>query len=254
MSLPNSLDYSIIIPAYNEEELLPRTIASIRVAMLQISQKVGEIIVVDNDSSDLTAKVAKEEGCRVVHESFRQIAKARNAGAKEAVGKYLFFIDADTVVPEKILQEAISKMEQSQVGGGGALLKFDRDHDRLFSGKILPILWNLLSEHLKLFAGSFIFCTRRLFVESGGFSEKIYAGEEIYFSQSVKKLCRKQNKDFLILRENPVVTSSRKLEWFSSTRIMLNLFLLLFFPLAIRFRSLCGFWYERPEGSGPQGS
>ena len=34
-------------------------------------------------------------------------------------GKYLFFIDADTVVPEKILQEAISKMEQSQVGGGG---------------------------------------------------------------------------------------------------------------------------------------
>ena len=118
----------------------------------------------------------------------------------------------------------------------------------------MPNLWNWISRTFRLAAGSFIFCKRSLFVESGGFSEKIYAGEEIYFSQSVKKLCRKQNKDFLILRENPVVTSSRKLEWFSSTTIMLNLFLLLFFPLAIRFRSLCGFWYERPEGSGPQGS
>ena len=112
LALPTLLDYSIIIPAYNEEVLLPHTIDSIRDAMSYISGKTGEIIVVDNDSSDLTAEVAKAKKCRVVNESFRQIAKARNTGAKEAIGRYLFFVDADTVVPKKILQEAISKMEK----------------------------------------------------------------------------------------------------------------------------------------------
>ena len=112
--------------------MLPHTIDSIRDAMSYISGKTGEIIVVDNDSSDLTAEVAKAKKCRVVNESFRQIAKARNTGAKEAIGRYLFFVDADTVVPKKILQEAISKMEKSNIGGGGALLEFDHDHGRFF--------------------------------------------------------------------------------------------------------------------------
>ena len=249
MSLPNSLDYSIIIPAYNEEELLPRTIASIRVAMLQISQKVGEIIVVDNDSSDLTAKVAKEEGCRVVHESFRQIAKARNAGAKEAVGKYLFFIDADTVVPEKILQEAISKMEQSQVGGGGALLKFDRDHGRLFSGKILPILWNLLSEHLKLFAGSFIFCRAEFFYKAGGFPETHFAGEEIIFSKRLKRVLKPEGLGVFVLTDLPVCSSARKLVWHSDWSILKKILPLVGLPWLLKSRKACRFWYERPKST-----
>ena len=248
------MDFSIIIPAYNEEFYLPTTIKSLRDGMDLLSDHKGEIIVVDNNSTDSTNRLSHELADKVVFAKTRGIAFSRNAGAYESLGEYIFFVDADTQVHPNTLLEALNAMQSGKVGAGGANLKFVQTHGKWLCGVAMPNIWNWISRTFRLAAGSFIFCTRRLFVESGGFSEKIYAGEEIYFSQSVKKLCRKQNKDFLILRENPVVTSSRKLEWFSSTRIMLNLFLLLFFPLAIRFRSLCGFWYERPEGSDPQGS
>ncbi len=78
-------DYSIIIPAYNEEELLPATLASVGKAMQAVSSHRGEIVVADNDSSDRTAEIARDAGARVVYEEHRQIARARNSGVWMAV-------------------------------------------------------------------------------------------------------------------------------------------------------------------------
>jgi len=75
-------DYSIIIPAYNEEALLPRTLRSLRRAMERLPEYEGEVIVTDNASTDRTAGVAAAHRARVVHEPHRQIARARNAGAR----------------------------------------------------------------------------------------------------------------------------------------------------------------------------
>jgi glycosyltransferase involved in cell wall biosynthesis len=249
LASPTLLDYSIIIPAYNEEVLLPHTIDSIRDAMSCISGKTGEIIVVDNDSSDLTAELAKAKKCRVVNESFRQIAKARNTGAKEAIGRYLFFIDADTVVPKKILQEAISKMEKSNIGGGGALLEFDHDHGRFFSGKLLPKLWNLLSERFKLFAGSFIFCRADYFNKAGGFPESHFAGEEIIFAKRLKKVLKAKGLGVCVLKGFPVCSSARKLVWHSDWSILKKILPLIGLPWLLKSRNACRFWYERPNHS-----
>ena len=70
---------SIVVPAFNEEKLIERSLRSIQSAATIFSQ-VGwehEIIVCDNNSSDRTGELAKAEGARVVFEPVNQISRAR---------------------------------------------------------------------------------------------------------------------------------------------------------------------------------
>ena len=85
---------SFIIPAHNEERWIRRSIAAIRTAMEGLAES-HEIIVVDDISTDATARLAELDGARVVRVEHRQIAATRNAGAREARGEFLFFVDAD---------------------------------------------------------------------------------------------------------------------------------------------------------------
>ena len=84
---------SFVVPAYNEELELPATIAEIRDAA---QDRQYEIIVVDDASTDATSTVAQNAGAKIVSINRRQIAAARNAGARRARGEILFFVDADT--------------------------------------------------------------------------------------------------------------------------------------------------------------
>lgn len=114
-----NIDYSIIIPAFNEEEMLESTINHLKKAMTAGSLN-GEIIVTDNNSTDNTAEIAKNAGATVVFEAINQISRARNAGTKQAKGRYFIFVDADTIVPPALLQNALSNLESGQCCGGGA--------------------------------------------------------------------------------------------------------------------------------------
>ena len=57
------MSYSVIIPAYNEEQFLPDTLTALDAAMNELGEK-GQVIVVDNNSTDATARVAEEHGLR----------------------------------------------------------------------------------------------------------------------------------------------------------------------------------------------
>lgn len=114
--------FSIVIPAFNEENYLGNTLDSLRSGMSEISDLKGEIIVVDNNSSDKTAEVATAKGARVVFEPINQISKARNTGAKLAKGEYLIFIDADTQVSPELLGLVLKKLRYYNCGGGALQL------------------------------------------------------------------------------------------------------------------------------------
>jgi glycosyltransferase involved in cell wall biosynthesis len=224
---------SFIIPAYNEELELPATIEAIRDAT---TDRPYEIIVVDDASSDTTPDVARTAGTQVLQINRRQIAAARNAGAHAANGEILFFVDADTHINAKHVDGAIDSFTEGCSGGGA----------RVVVGGTIPIWAHIF---LKAFcglyfgfnfgAGAFLFTTRKNFDAVGGFDERFFIGEEIYFSFALKKLGRLK-----ILRE-PVVTSGRKLRMYSAREILGNsLSVILRGPRAARSRKGLHIWYD----------
>ena len=96
---------SIVIPAFNEEKFIARSLRKIKAATDAFSELGwgNEIIVCDNNSTDRTADKARAAGARVVFEPVNQISRARNRGAAKASGDWLLFVDADCVVHEDTL-------------------------------------------------------------------------------------------------------------------------------------------------------
>jgi glycosyltransferase involved in cell wall biosynthesis len=237
------IDISVIIPAWNEAEWLPRTLDAVQLALAGLGRS-AEIIVVDNASTDATASIAREHGVRVVPEAERQIARARNSGARAARGRVLIFVDADTWPSAELLRASWAAMDSGTVCGGGAQIAFEDLDRRLYRSG--TALWNALSRRLHLAAGCFVFASREAFDAAGGFSEQVYAGEEIAFSLRMQRWARRHGQRFVVLPEPAVLTSGRKADWYSLWQHLGLLSLLIVFPFALRSRRLCGFWYRRP--------
>ena len=239
------LAYSIIVPAYNEAAELPSTLSSIRAAMEAVSHE-GECIVVDNNSTDSTSTVAQAHGADlVVQEPINQIARARNAGATKASGRFLVFIDADTRIQPQLLGDALHRLEQTSCVGGGSVIKFESEVGVI--GRIGIGAWEHISKFARIAAGSFIFCRREAFEAVGGYDESLYASEEVRFSRLIKKWGKSNGLGFVILDSAPALTSARKLNWYSGPQILGWIALMILMPVAVRSRKLCSFWYDRPK-------
>jgi glycosyltransferase involved in cell wall biosynthesis len=225
---------SFIIPAHNEAQLLARTLSSIEQAA-QALQLSFEMIVVDDASVDQTPELARAHGARVVFVNHRQIAATRNAGAREATGEWLVFVDADTIIGEAVLRDAIAALRAGAVGGG-CVVRFDGRVPRY--GRVLIALVLPVYLALGLAAGCFLFCTRQAFDAVGGFDEKLFAAEEAVLSRSLRRRGR-----FVLLRTS-VVTSGRKLRAHSAREVLGTLLrLALTGPRALRRREGLGLWY-----------
>src|SRR6266404_1046486 len=226
---------SFIVPAYNEELELSSTIAAIHAAMFGAAQAY-EIIVVDDASTDGTPEIAAQAGARVLSIHRRQIAAARNAGARVAQGEYLFFVDADTRINRTHIMEAIAAVE-SGYGGGSARVVIDGFVP--LWGRILVRVFCTIYFGLNLGAGAFLFTTRRNFNAVGGFDERYFIGEEVYFSLALRKL-----GPFKVLRE-PILTSGRKLRMYSARQIFANFFAVIIGGRRVaRSRAKLHLWYD----------
>ncbi len=233
---------SFVIPAYNEELFLPNTIRSIR----QAADEVGvdyEIIVVDNNSQDKTQEVASQLGAKVVFEPHNQIAKARNTGAGVSQGEYLLFVDADTTINSDLLGITIEKLQSGDCCGGGTILTWDKSMGRI-SDLFLKIVMAFIYK-MKVAAGCYVFCLKSAFQDLGGFNEKLYAAEEVYFSRNLRKWGKRNNKSFCLIRDASVLTSARKFE--HPFRLVSATLIAVCFPFFMFSRTLCWFWYKRPH-------
>ncbi|MEM8864287.1 MAG: glycosyltransferase [Planctomycetota bacterium] len=192
---------TFVVPAHNEEQLLPATLESIHEACTHVGEPY-EVVVADDASTDSTARIAKAFGARVVSVEHRQIAATRNSGAAASQADWLIFVDADTLITPDVLQATVDALEGGAVGGG-ARVDFEGDAPplvRLLAGIFEPFyFW------LRLAAGCYVFCTREAFEQAGGFDEQLYASEEITLSNELKKL-----GPFVVLPQR-VITSGRKL-------------------------------------------
>ena len=235
---------SIVIPAYNEERLLPGSLARIRAAM-QAFVDAGwftELIVCDNNSTDRTAEIATAAGAVVVFEPVNQISRARNTGAARATGDWLLFIDADSFPTRELLAEVVDEINSGRCLAGGATVDVDSDH--LFA-RIVVRWWNATSRLNRWAAGAFIFCEAGAFRQVGGFNQTLFAAEEIDLFRQLKRLARRQGRRITILHRHPLHTSGRKAHLYT-LRDALRFYarLLLMGRRALRTREGAFVWYD----------
>ncbi len=213
--------------------------------MAAVTSLTGEIIVTDNASTDGTANAARAAGAIVVEETHRQIAKARNTGARHSSGRYLIFVDADTIIPVPLLNKTLELLSTGTCCGGGACLQFDRPSTLGVSGMLAS--WNTISRVLKWMAGCYVFCVRDGFIECGGFDEQYYAAEEIFLSRKLRQWGRKKGQKLRIINEFKPITSARKFTWYRFANLLQTMVMMAVFPWRLRSRESCGFWYVRPQ-------
>ena len=123
---------SVILPVYNEESRLGNCLAGL------IDQVAGphEIIVVDNNSSDRSAEIARMYGVRLISEPVQGITAARNAGFNAATNDILVKLDADVTIPPgwfAELERAFKRGGKKMVALGGPLVS--PDLPRYFGGQ-----------------------------------------------------------------------------------------------------------------------
>src|SRR5262249_12223154 len=200
---------SVVIPAFNEERLLPATLASVRAAAAAFDVRgwATETIVCDNNSTDRTAEIARTDGATVVFEPVNQISRARNAGAAKASGDWLVFVDADSRPSRELFAEAAGAIAEGLGVAGGCRVRLDTGQ---LAARLFVSLWNAISRIRRWAAGSFMFCEASAFRQIGGFSQEIYAAEEIELFARLKRLARERGRTIVILHRHPLATSDRK--------------------------------------------
>jgi len=234
------LKISVVVPAFNEERLLAGSLAAIREAMSVFDD--AELIVCDNNSKDRTAQIARSAGAKVVFEPVNQIARARNAGAAQASGDWLVFVDADSYPTRDLFREAAEAMQGGQYLAGGATVSLESADPAI---RFWVAAWNFLSRRARWAAGSFIFCEAAAFRRLGGFSQELYAAEEIELFRRLKRLARRERRSIVILHRHPLRTSARKAHLYTKREhLAFVLKTLLLGGRNQRSRESCHAWYD----------
>jgi glycosyltransferase involved in cell wall biosynthesis len=234
---------SIVVPAFNEERLLGESLAQINLAAGALQQRgwATELIVCDNNSTDKTAQIARAAGATVVFEPINQIARARNRGADAATGDWLLFVDADSHPSAELFADVADAIDSGRCLAGGATVSLDKKY---WTAELITLLWNFASRWRRMLAGSFIFCETATFRKIGGFSEELFAGEELELSQRLRKTAKETGRRIVILHRHPLVTSARKLHLYTlreHVRLITRLFR---DRRVLASREACHLWYD----------
>jgi glycosyltransferase involved in cell wall biosynthesis len=227
---------SFVVPAHNEQGCLARTLEAIHSSAEKISQAY-EIIVVDDASTDATSELAQSHGAKVVRVNHRQIAATRNSGARAASGERIFFVDADTAINARAVAAALRQMDKGAVGGGAP---FWVEGPVPLYVRLIEWFGGVGLVLVGFSGGAFMFCTREAFQASGGFSERVYWGEEGTLALALKR----QGK-FVVLWER-VLTSGRRFRKTSALELATGSLRMLWSPMKMMTerKSVEKIWYD----------
>ena len=196
-----SMKFSIIVPAYNEEKLLPKCLESL--VNLDYDKNEFEIILVNNNSQDRTREIALSfSGVKAIDEPKQGNVFALIRGCREARGEILVFTDADTQAPKDWLKKFEKAYQDKKVvcAGGPGIFR-----PVVFAGAVAEraIRWGGVITKL---APCFNLSIRKkVYEDIGGFDEKINFEQDIYLITKSKKVGK-----IKYLLDNPIITSSRR--------------------------------------------
>ena len=235
---------SIIIPAFNEEQLIEKCLQSVflSIAANKCTGFTTEIIVVDNNSTDNTANFAKRSGARVVFEPINQIGRARNAGAAIATGDWFLFVDADSLLSPEMLTDILALITEGKSVGCGSTMHMPNS---TWWGNGILYIWTGVSLLFRWASGALVVCRADAFREIGGFNQELFAADEIELSRQLKKWGQQYGLKFSILTKHPLETSSRKLRLYTGWEIVNQFFSVLLSPRqALLDKKKLPMWYN----------
>ncbi len=99
---------TVVIPCLNEEEGIVKVLS-------RMPSFVDEVIVVDNDSTDRTAEMARRYGARVLHEKIRGYGRAYKTGLMQAQGDVIVTLDGDHSYPVDAISYLLEAFLHSEV-------------------------------------------------------------------------------------------------------------------------------------------
>lgn len=204
---------SVVIPSYNSAKTIEACLNSLQ---RQKTAVAYEVIVIDS-STDATPAIIQEKfpTVKLIHLSEQTYPGAgRNIGVKEAQGKIITFIDSDCVAAEDWVEKAIGSISEkySFVGGG----VHNGNPQSCVSNVDFWLTFNEFTHSMPRREVTFMptcnfVCTKKAFLEMGGFDPRLLAGEDTLF-------CHEAGKKYSLLF-NPKLTVSH------TNRTQLNAFL-----------------------------
>lgn len=168
---------SVVVPTFNSGKTLALCLQSIR------SQTYAnvETIVVDNYSRDNTVRIAEEFDARVLLLASER-SSARNLGAEEAQGDFVFFVDSDMELTPKVVEECV--MVCLQKGVNAVIVP------ELFGGEGFLAECRKMEREMRVrdrFSEAPRFFRRGVFQSVGGFDENLVSGEDFDLGLRVER-------------------------------------------------------------------
>lgn len=179
------MNFSIIIPAFNEEAYIASCLKSIN--ELDYPKHLVEVIVVDNGSTDRTPEIAKREGAIVLRNDEMNVSGLRNFGASKAKGDVLAFVDADCLVKKDLLQQASSYFDRQDVVAWGSPPIVPEN------ATWVPRTWYVVRKKEKVvqdvdwLESMNLFVRKEHFAAIGGFNESLITCEDVDFCYRLQK-------------------------------------------------------------------
>lgn len=205
---------SIVVPAYNEQKTIRKTLSSLANQRTKIP---FEVIFIDNNCTDNTTNLIKGfsqkiKSLKIIRETKQSIGSARESGFRNAKSKIIASTDADSIVPEKWVSRIFGEFwkDKKVVGLTGTYIF-----------ELKPKMFNWFSKEVMMFGdyihrsfvGSFAFrginfaIKKEVWQKAGGFNTRISALEDVDLSLRVGKLGKINYMPSLT-----VVTSYRRFE------------------------------------------
>ncbi len=197
---------SIVVPTLNEKEFIEKTLKAL--LNQSIAKDRYEIIVSDSSSTDSTVEIAKRYADKVVVCKKVSAGFGRNWGAKHATGKFIGFVDADTLVGEQWVEGLIEALGKG-VASTGPLEALEKDSLWL---RIFYRWWSLQSRlsvllHFPIFPGFNIGARKEAFEKVGGFLTENIVTEDIDLGMKLNSIGK-----IVFSSKMKVKTSTRRVE------------------------------------------
>lgn len=214
-----------VVSAWNAQDKLDRCLSSLSF--------VDELIVVDNSSTDSTARIAKKYKAKVYNRpNYPMLNTNKNFGFEQATGEWILNLDADEEVPKELAREIKERIQKITLNGQANIVGFWIPRKNIIFGKeIKHGLW-WPDRHLRLFArgkGKFLCKHVHEYLHVDGPTDELTTPFIHHNYESISQYLRKMDTIYTESEVQNLLATQYQLAWYDAIRFPASDFIKIFF-------------------------